>query len=166
MKRIHLSSCEYLCKDVTYLPDKAADYLFKPNGLWYAMDDEWQAWSDEHNAEIFTGYKYSHELDVDMSKVCVLDDVKNVMAFHWKYGYDYEGNFKAIDWEKVNADYSGIEVRDYDELKLACSFRAIIWLRNWAVSGGCIWDLSAVDWNTRDKVKEFSFNDEREGQDD
>jgi hypothetical protein len=146
MKRIHLSSCEYLSKDVTYLPGKAADYLFKPNGMWYAMDYRWQAWCDEHDAWRFANYRYVYALAVDTSKVCVLDDVKPAMAFHWKYGYSREGNFKAIDWEKVMADYSGIEVRNYDELNLACSFRSVIWLRNWDVNSGCIWDLSAVDW--------------------
>jgi len=145
---------------VTYLQDMAADYLFKPNGLWYAMGDEWQAWCDENeelinilSAEWQPRYQYSHELDVEMSKMCVLDEVKAVMNFHWKYGYNVEGGFKAIDWKKVMAVYSGIEVRNYDALKEACAFLAVIWLRNWGVSGGCIWDLSAVDWNTRNVVK-------------
>ena|SRR6267154_6397299 len=152
MKRIHLSMSEHLSRHVTYLPYLAADYLFKPNGLWYALNDEWHAWCDENNVEEFTGYKYSHELDVDMSKVCVLDDVEAVMKFHWKYGYNCEAGFKAIDWERVKADYSGIEVRGYDYLNWACSFRAVIWLRNWAVSGGCIWDLSAVVWEMASRL--------------
>ncbi len=109
-------------------------------------------WCDENNVERFTGYKYSHELDVDMSKVCVLNNVESVMKFHWKYGYNHEGGFKAIDWEKVKADYSGIEVRDYANLNLACAFRAVIWLRNWAASGGCIWDLSAVVWKMSSRL--------------
>lgn len=100
-------------------------------------------------------YRYGYELDVDISKVCVLDDVEPVMAFHWKYGYKHEGNFKAIDWKRVMIDYSGIEVRNYDGLNLACSFRSVIWLRNWAVDGGCIWDLSSVDWKA-----EICFDDE------
>ena len=83
MKRIHLSSCKYLSKYVTYLPRRAADYLFKPNGLWYAMDDQWKAWCDEHNAGKFGNYRYGYELDVYISKVCVLDDVEVVMEFHW-----------------------------------------------------------------------------------
>ena len=165
MKRIHLSSCAYLGKYVTYLPGRAADYLFKPNGLWYAMDDQWQAWCDEHSAGKFGNYRYGYELDVDISKVCVLDDVEPVMAFHWKYGYKHEGNVKAIDWQKVMIDYSGIEVQNYDELNLACSFRSVIWLRNWAVNGGCIWDLNAVAWNAMDERKVGLMNEKVRRQD-
>jgi hypothetical protein len=143
-----------LSKDVTYLPDMAADYLFKPNGLWYAMDNEWKTWCDKNNVEIFTSYRYSYELDVDMRNVCVLNDVEPVVAFHRKYGFVVsKGNFTAIDWKKVKADYSGIEVRNYEELNFACSFYAIIWLRNWAVSGGCMWDLSAMDVKLKRHVR-------------
>lgn len=98
MKRVHLSSYEYLNKDVSYLPHMSA-HFFKPNGLWYAMDDEWQDWYDKNEKQIDTldseirpDYKYSHELDIDMSKVYVLDDVNHVMEFHWKFGYKVEGN--------------------------------------------------------------------------
>lgn len=152
MERIHLSRYEYLSKFVTYLPDKGAD--LKPNGLWYAVGNEWQAWCEERKVEVekLTEYRYRYELDVDMSKLCVLDDVEPVMDLHWKYGYKHKGNFTAIDWRRVMADYSGIEVRNYHELYFHCSFRAILWLQNWDVSGGCIWDLSAVDWNIKHRI--------------
>lgn len=154
MKRIHLSCCEYLSKDVTYLPGMAADYLFKPNGLWYAMDNAWHTWCDKNNVESYTGYRYSYELAVDLRKVCVLDDVEPVIAFHRKYGFVVQkGNFTAIDWEKVKADYSGIEVRNYEGLHIACAFHAIIWLRNWAMDSGCIWDLSAIEVGCKKPIR-------------
>ena len=148
MKRIHLSQSEHLSKDVTYLPTMAADHLFKPCGLWYAMDDEWQQWCyDESIPENFAGYKYRYELEVDLSSICVLDNVDSVMSFHREYGYKVQkGNFTAIDWKKVMTDYAGIEIRNYQTLKLACAFYGVIWLRNWAVDGGCLWDLTAVNW--------------------
>ena len=43
-------------------------------------------------------------------------------------------------------DYAGIEIINYEALKLACAFYGVIWLRNWAVDGGCLWDLNAVNW--------------------
>ncbi|MBS1977778.1 MAG: hypothetical protein JST46_10435 [Bacteroidetes bacterium] len=137
-----------MSKDVTYLSGRQADSLFKPNGLWYTMDDTWWAWVKEHNAENIAGYRHRHLLDVDMSNVCVLDDVKPVMEFHWKYSYKHRDAISAIDWQKVKTDYSGIEVRDYENLYSACAWRSIIWLQNWAVSSGCVWDMNAVTWNT------------------
>ena len=155
MKRIHLSTSEYLSKDVTYLLGMAADYLFKPCGLWYGMDDEWKVWCDKNNPpEEFTGYKYRHELDVDLSKMCVLDDLEIAMDFYGKYRFHVDkGNFNAIDWKKVMADYTGMEIPDVAGLNWEYSMRGIIWLRNWDVNGGCIWDLSAVEWRTSVRIK-------------
>lgn len=146
MPRIHLSACKELSKEVTYLPNMAADYLFKPNGLWYAMDDDWLEWVQTERVESFTNYTSKFALDIDSDKVCVLDNVRKVLEFHGKYSYKYKYGFSAIHWEEVKRQYSGIEIRDYEVLNMESAFRGIIWMRNWAMDSGCIWDLSAVDW--------------------
>jgi len=53
-------------------------------GLWYALGSEWQEWCDKHKAEQYTDYRFRYELTVDLSKICVLDDVDRVMDFHYK----------------------------------------------------------------------------------
>lgn len=70
------------------------------------------------------------------------------------------GAINYIDSQTLDdPDYSGIEVRNYDELNLACSFRSVIWMRNWAVDGDCIWDLNAVDWHAMDERKVGLMNE-------
>jgi hypothetical protein len=132
----------------------AADPLFKPNGLWYADGDEWLTWCNSNQAEQFTHYKYSYELNIDFSRMCVLETLESVLEFHWKYSYKYSDTLKAIDWKKVRDDYSGIEVRNYETLYWSSSMRGIIWPRNWTVSSGCVWDLSTVSWSTAQPLEQ------------
>lgn len=146
MNRIHLSACKELSKDVSYIPNMAADYLFKPNGLWYATNDEWFEWIEEMKAQNHGNYISKFILEIDFSDFCILQDIYDVIAFHRKYSYNYDYGFRAINWESVKKDYSGIEIRDYHNLNFASSLRAIIWMRNWAMDSGCIWDMSAVEW--------------------
>ncbi len=152
MKRNHLGNSKYLTYHITYLPEKAADYLFKPTGLWYSMSNEWQLWCEKNKIDISTQYKYIHELNIDFKSICVLDSIDTLMDFHWKYSYKHE-SVKVIDWKKVMIDYDGIEIRNYEALLYDSLSRGIIWLRNWEVNSGCIWHLQTVEFKNSHLIK-------------
>jgi hypothetical protein len=55
--------------------------------------------------------------------------------------------FISLNWKKVSLYYSGIEIRNYHQLKYQSyplDYKRL-WMYGWDVNGGCIWDLSVIN---------------------
>jgi hypothetical protein len=146
MARIHLSANEELERNRTYPPKLAANSEFKPNGLWYAIDDAWHERVRVLGAESIASYKFKFVLEIDFSQMCILENVQELLVFHRKYSYKCGYGCSAIHWDRVMKDYAGIELRDFENLMIDSAFRGIIWPRNCEMDSGCIWALEAVKW--------------------
>jgi len=148
MTRNHMTKEDHLNLSRTYT-QRNGD--LKPKGLWYAQDNEWVEWvaynmphwRDEHNLELV----------VNNDRLLVIDSWEKLLAFQAQYAIGMESRttmgFVMIDWERVSERYSGIEVRNYNEInaKVKEDFSSInqfLWFSGWDVNSGCIWDLSAI----------------------
>jgi len=94
--------------------------------------------------------KHDIELVIDESRMLVIETFIQLESFCKKYTIHKENHWETwntIDWKKVKEDYSGIEIRNYHELKWhnnSWSWMHCTWLYGWDVSSGCIWDLSII----------------------
>ena len=129
-------------KDVPVEQQKIGE---KPKGFWYDCDGEWARWVAD--AMPYRVGKHNYKVQVDLSKMVVIRNYREFVAFEKKYGtstvdkvpgFADETDF-WIDWPKVAKDCSGIEiapfVRKADDRN---------WYYVWDVASGCIWDKSAL----------------------
>ena len=162
MQRTHLSDA----KDLIFGDRSYNQLLFemKPNGLWFSYGNEWIEWCNTYCPQMIRGnYLYNLEIDdTDILKIKSFEDLKDL---HDNYGYsmlkamaertnDTEAMFPEnvlskktmVDWQKLTKDYKGIEFIDYHAIKVESVFDIIAyaWFNSVDVSGGCIWDLSAL----------------------
>jgi hypothetical protein len=165
VKRTHLSYNDRLSTDIAYLQKRAAGYPYKPAGLWYSLDDEWRQFYKQnfqkYEGKFFTtkpdgfimpGYRYIYEIEVDMTKICVLKEVENVKEFHRKYSIKNGLKPMGIDWDTVTEEYSGVEIHNCEILHENVIIYTIQWLKDWGVNCGCVWDLKAVKILNRDII--------------
>jgi hypothetical protein len=147
MKRLHMSNSEEINLNKVY---HLKEYAFKPNGLWYAENNEWFRWCHSEMPHWIKPNIF--ELDIDMSKILVLSNVRGLKLFNYAYSKSISGDLQMIDWAKVQKEYKGIEIRNYYDLKWNHDLREFnIWFYGWDVPGGCIWDLSAIR-----RIKKYS----------
>jgi hypothetical protein len=151
-KRVHISS-----KPIIEVYDTVdmIDYninLLKPIGLWYGFNDSWKdfgrGWLDMEE------YGYEYELDVDTSKLLVVDSWDKVQYMMDRYlNIETFGSTKLemgyIDWKRISSEYMGIEFPEYDELGMRNIFlkpkmMSYLWLHTLDVSSGCIWNSKAI----------------------
>lgn len=134
-KRVHHTRTEKLCTTRTY--DQQPHEL-KPRGLWYAMGDAWADWcTAEEYAD--TGSMNCFELDLDLENILVLDDTSRVREF----AEEFTVQSCFIDWPEVVSRWKGIEIPDYT--RFLGYEPNMLWYHSLDVSGGCVWDLSAVE---------------------
>ncbi len=118
---------------------------FKPSGLWYSIDDEWAEWCYGNMPEWVK--KNSHYLDIDQSKILVIETLEDLQKFEERFSVNLLiTKFTSINWKKVSLYYSGIEIRNYHQLKYqsSSSYYKRLWMYGWDVNGGCIWDLKCI----------------------
>jgi len=146
MKRI--VNCE---NDVIYPASyRQLDGRYKPAGLWYSLNTEWVDWlTGENWLERIAANNI--EIEVDLSKVLVLDTLEKIIDFQLEYKmFALERLLEVINWKRVALDYTGIEIRDFNDLKWqgyetpGFPMAGFTWFYGWDVSSGCVWDLSAV----------------------
>lgn len=141
-------------KEIDLTRTYAQGHDIKPKGLWYGIDNEWLDWC-EGNMEEWIKNEII-ELDVDLSKMLILETPDQLKAFSDKYSYEIipHSTIKYIDWAKIAQDYSGIEIRNYYDLKYYDQFmRWEVWFMAWDVSSGCIWDLSIIKSFSHSELK-------------
>lgn len=123
----------------------------KPYGLWYQINDSWIDWCNSNWSSNIG--KNNFKIQLDLKNVLIIDTAKKLKDFNNKYKVTFfvipEHNleFNIVDWNKVNKDYKGIEIRNYHKIKnMGFRFFSIsfVWFLGWDVDSGCIWDLTAV----------------------
>jgi hypothetical protein len=145
MRRIINTSFKVIQLTRTYTKEKG---FGKPTGLWYSIDGEWEDWCRDNMDHWIK--KHDIELVIDESRMLVIETFIQLESFCKKYTIHKENHWETwntIDWKKVKEDYSGIEIRNYHELKWhnnSWSWMHCTWLYGWDVSSGCIWDLSII----------------------
>ena len=114
----------------------------KPKGLWYGCGDGWTKFvvNDMGYGEISDKYSYAYELEINKSKVLVIDSEKKFLAFHNEYGVSSDYGSVLIDWKRVAQKYDGIEICPY-----FYQFRmSHDWYYSWDVASGCIWGSGGI----------------------
>lgn len=144
MKRTHLSENTEIERIVYPQTGQSPVWPFKPDGLWYDLDGAWLEWCKQSDWY----YPYAFDLDVDLSRVFILDNTRALEDFTDRFALKEGEVVTGIDWRKVATEYTGIEVRNYWLLRNAAfvckDLVGGLWLYGWDVNGGCIWDLAAI----------------------
>jgi len=116
----------------------------KPNGLWYAIDNQWVDWCKD----IFPDCIHPNNLilDIDITKILIIETPEELLNFYNKYAIKLHGMI-LIDFKKLTEDYSGVEINNFHSLKYSNILPVLykIWLHSWDISSGCIWDLSVIN---------------------
>jgi hypothetical protein len=139
VRRIHNSSEGNL---VLSNREQKGNFVYKPNGLWYGIDEEWLDWCKSEEQDWI--HRYNYELEVDLSKMLMIGNKEQLMQFHSQFyklfnGFDHIG---CIDWESVANKYAGLEINPYLwECRLLPD---VIWYYGWDCASGCIWDVSII----------------------
>lgn len=135
-KRIHFSATplKTLYSTNTQTSEFGGEVGFKPNGLWYSIDDAWEEWCRQQGFDV-DRLSIATEIEVDTSKILIIDTIDKLSMFDNKYGAN-----KYINWESVSYDYHGIEISPY----FWKARRDFIWYYTWDVASGCIWNTSAI----------------------
>lgn len=114
----------------------------KPHGLWYACGTGWI----DYAARVFNQVDpYVYGIDVNLSGMRVIRTNEELAAFTDEFGatrYTGDGPGEFIDWTRVAARYTGIEI--CPRLGGMRWFAGTDWYHGWDVASGCIWTASAV----------------------
>lgn len=106
--------------------------FFKPDGLWYGINDSVIKWfeldpNDEEQIK-YVNKKYIYEINLKKNsfstnlnikgknKILQIKNFDQMNIFHEKYK-NKEYGYILIDWDKVSKDYGGIEFTNYDKIK-------------------------------------------------
>lgn len=137
----HFSKEHMLCLDFRKYKQRITS---KPNGLYYAVNDEWTNYLYGNNE--YDGYLYKISISCEKTKlkvydendcyydsnssddsysldkpdayarVLLIDSYQDVINISDKYGCK---NRSVIDWLDVEEDYVGIEIENYNEILLS-----------------------------------------------
>jgi len=131
----------------------------KPKGLWYATGEGWKDYVGEFGWKLD---RNEFNLDLDLDKILVIDTKQKLIDFDEKYGG--LGNTIAfgkhaqkiganiypdpgINWNKVQEDYSGIQIAGKDSRQIytdKSDGNVNRWYGTWAVGSGAIWNNNAI----------------------
>jgi len=104
--------------------------LFKPNGLWFAVDTGWINWLEDEMPHWAQSAVF--ELQLFLPKLLILNSKPNDEIKK----YEIEDNrMHYIDWKSLAKKYDGII---HYNPKSTGPFSM------WDVPGGCVWNLKAV----------------------
>lgn len=138
-ERTHITG--KLFKKFNDIPIERQQIGEKPKGLWYDLDRSWIRFVGKRMPGWWSkNGKHTYKVQVDLSKMIVIRNYKELVAFEKKYGTGSiaENDF-WIDWPKVARDYSGIEIATF--IRKADDRN---WYYVWDVASGCIWEKSAL----------------------
>lgn len=113
------------------------DVDHKPEGLWYAIGNEWIDWVRSEMPE--WEYDNIFVLQINEDRVKKLSSLKDITQFTKEYGIKYRYGY-IIDWAKVAKEYSGIEIAPY----VYEARRKFNWYYTWDVASGCIWGKDGI----------------------
>jgi hypothetical protein len=133
-------------KKIDYTKIYAQNDEFKPNGLWYSLNGEWEKWCEEN--ELDWVKPINIHINIDETKLLILKSFPEITNFISQYKYEICAGLWYINWKLISENYSGIEIQNYNEIKnqfyRSWYFPFQSWFYGWDVSSGCIWDLSII----------------------
>lgn len=147
MIRIHHTNQEVIRVPFPYPKLYRQKLGYKPNGLWYGINWEWEEWCKSEMPKWL--HKKHFSLEIDMNKILLLDSTEKIMDFQKEFGempdWMNDGlkrikNHEYINWEKVAEKYSGIEISPY---QYSLRFK-LMWYYGWDIASGCIFNLSCI----------------------
>ena len=90
--------------------DRGYTQYEKPKGLWYSCGKAWKQFAQTNNFRIHS-YNHKYLLEVNLSRMCLIRNEKELLEFSEKYGeLVNEGRRWAVDWSEVSRDCDGIEI--------------------------------------------------------
>lgn len=123
---------------------RTKEATFKPVGLWYSINGEWEQWVLE-NMDSWKR-KYTHIIDVDTSKLLIISTLEALDTFIDKYKSNRE--YRTLQWGKlIDEGYYGIEFLNYWDIKnQAMNKFDFNYAFYWGLdcSSGCIWNMDAI----------------------
>jgi hypothetical protein len=90
------------------------DSNLKPDGLWLSCNDDWLVWclrEGFHTDE--SSYRYEVTIDGNFLKIETLEQYSDFVK---RYGLNL-GYLSRINWSKVQEDYDGLIVLNYQSIK-------------------------------------------------
>ena len=154
MDRIHNSKESSLDLNIEYY--QVAD-KFKPVGIWYGINNDWLEWCVNEMPHWI--YEYVYKLNVDISNILIITNKQELKEFINEYENKLYAGIYGVDWWKVSRDFTGIELQNYNVLRWTEGLSNFhIWLSEWDVNGGCIWDLSVIKNIKRRKTHKKYFS--------
>ena len=136
--RIHMTGESELEPGRKYYQGKME---MKPNGLWYALDNDWLEWCSGEMPHWVQKYLFS--FTVDLTNILILSNIEEVRKFCDEYEKPIFESITAVDWWKVSQEYAGIEICNYHKLKwevFSSEHRLMsTWLYGWDGKGSILW---------------------------
>lgn len=121
----------------------------KPVGLWYSIDYEWLEWCRDN----FQTHENIIKIELDLSNILVIDSIEKLKTLINDYGYFIVAGIKYIDWTKLSKSYSGIEFRNFHQIKSSLAILDLpTWFYGLDCSSGCVWDLKEIKSYTQKKL--------------
>lgn len=118
--------------------------FFKPFGLWFEVDGDWQRWCDSERFRP-EGFHTGYAVEFVPNDVLFLPSAHAIDAFSARYRMPRLESYRMgmeLDWPRVANDYAGIVIAPY------CWERRMsehtMWYYGFDVACGCIWDLSII----------------------
>ena len=131
---------------------------FKPNGLWFAVGDEWLRFiiDNEYND---IKYRYLYEVVVDKNKMIIINNLQELYEFSEKYGVKQNKKVYEINWKNVvdktkkygilinpNLKYIILKYKTKNDkyFDYFAYFQGMEWYLTWDVSSGAVWNHKAI----------------------
>ena len=108
---------------------------YKPIGLWYSVDGDWERWCEVEKTDWLEGQNV-HEVMLGREKMLYVRTVEEIDAFHARYKAK-KACYYLIDWSPVALEYDGIEIAPYQWERRHDKKR--LWYYTWDCASGCIW---------------------------
>ena len=132
-------------KQLTDVGFHNANKLWKPEGLWYGIDNSWRDWVDGNMPEWKGQYKTPISLDLDyghgIDKVIKLTRPELVQQFTNAFQKELipgRSMMSGIDWNEVANRFGGVEISPFQPSN------NMDWYDSWDVASGAIWNKRAI----------------------
>lgn len=114
---------------------------WKPNGLWYSVDDDWERWCAA-GMPAWLHDKYRYAVDLGDSDILMITTPEMFQAFHAIYTTPGRSGESTIDWPRLARAYDGIEIAPYFwQFRLGFD---TWWYYSWDCASGCVWNVAHV----------------------
>jgi len=143
---------------------------FKPNGLWYSTNNNWNKYAIDNMYNQLHTYFYKLKIihttinKLDKNKILLIKTKKDYTNFIIEYGNELKIKnsqdvcFIIINWRRVAQNFGGIELKNLENLKKSHTFllnhfnsnskikknKIISPLNLFDIDSGCIWNIQTI----------------------